>query len=161
MSSDGSERLLVHLVCLAQEAVIDGLQQRLHGAGFTDLRAAHSCVFRYLDADGCRLSALAELAGMSKQAIGQHLDYLAERGYLARAADPSDRRAKVVRLTPRGLEVKRAAGRAFREMEAELAGALGEAGSRRAREALRAFTALRAGAPAHRAGREASPSPAA
>jgi len=128
---------------MAQEAVLEGLQQRLIAAGFADLRASHDCVFRYLDMAGSRLSALAERAGMTKQAIGQHVDYLSNRGYLERVADPSDRRAKLVRPTERGRAVKQAAMEAFLDMEAELANTLGPEGLGRTREALRIFATLR------------------
>lgn len=80
---------------------------------------------------------------MTKQAIGQHVDYLAVRGYLERAADPTDRRAKLVRPTARGRAVKEAAGRAFQDMEAELAAALGPDGFQQTREALSTFARLR------------------
>jgi len=143
MSSDSGDGLLVHYVCLAQEAVMEGLHQRLLAAGFENLRSSHDCVFRYLDMGGNRLSDLADRAGMSKQSIGQHIDYLAQRGYLERIPDPSDRRAKLVRPTERGVAVKKASWLAFRDMEEELATALGPEGFQRTREALRTFSNLR------------------
>ena len=51
---------------------------------------------------GTRLTALAESAGMSKQAMGQLVDDLERLGYVERVPDPADGRAKIVRLTRRG-----------------------------------------------------------
>jgi DNA-binding MarR family transcriptional regulator len=143
MSSDSGCDLLVFLLCSGHEAVLSNLERRLHGAGFTDIRATHNCVFRYLGPDGCRLSDLAARAGMTKQAIGAHVDYLEERGYVERVPDPADRRAKLVRPSQRGLSTMRAARMAFLDMEAELERDLGPDRMAAAREALQHFAAAR------------------
>jgi DNA-binding MarR family transcriptional regulator len=51
------------------------------------------------------VSTLAERAEMTKQAMGELVAYLEERGYVDRVPDPSDRRAKLVRTTDKGREV--------------------------------------------------------
>jgi DNA-binding MarR family transcriptional regulator len=48
-----------------------------------------------------------------------------ERGYLERCANPADRRAKVLRLTPKAEKVRRAAIGASRRIENELREDLG------------------------------------
>lgn len=141
MSSPGFRGPLVYLVCLAQEAIQATLQVRLHQAGFTDLRVSHECVFRYLDPAGTRLSALADGAGISKQSMGEHVDHLTDAGYLDRVADPTDRRAKLICPTERGLAVKATVRAAFEEMDAALSNALGADGLRQTRDALNAFLA--------------------
>jgi DNA-binding MarR family transcriptional regulator len=82
------------------------LQAAVYGAlakrGFADLRAAHSAVFRHIDADGTRLTTLAERAGMTKQSMAYLVEALTAAGYLAVVADPHDGRAKLVQLTRRG-----------------------------------------------------------
>jgi DNA-binding MarR family transcriptional regulator len=45
---------------------------------------------------------MAEEARITKQAMMALVDDLAARGYVRRVADPSDTRAKLVRLTARG-----------------------------------------------------------
>lgn len=72
--------------------------------GFDDLRAAHAAVFPILDA-GSTVSALAQRAGMTKQAMAELVVYLERHGYVEREPDPADLRAKLVRPTARGLRV--------------------------------------------------------
>jgi DNA-binding MarR family transcriptional regulator len=45
---------------------------------------------------------------ITKQALGQLATQLANRGYVETLADPSDRRAKLIRCTPLGEGVRRA-----------------------------------------------------
>ena len=66
--------------------------------------ALGSNVMRFLGEDGLRIGTIAELAGVSKQAISQQVAYLEKHGYVAVEPDPTDDRAKVVRLTERGFE---------------------------------------------------------
>jgi DNA-binding MarR family transcriptional regulator len=68
--------------------------------------------------------ALAQVIDYDKTRLIQLLDGLEQRGLLTRAPDPADRRARVVRLTPRG-QAHLAATRAdIRKMEAQLLGGL-------------------------------------
>lgn len=78
------------------------LDAALQEAGFLDLRAAHAPVFMAIDPGGSRITALAERAAMSKQAVGELIGYLVGHGYLAVDTDAEDRRAKRVTLTERG-----------------------------------------------------------
>jgi DNA-binding MarR family transcriptional regulator len=39
---------------------------------------------------------------ITKQSVNDLLGYMEERGYLVRAPDPTDGRARIVRLTPKG-----------------------------------------------------------
>lgn len=71
-------------------------------AGFDDVRLAHWPVIQYPGPDGARPSELADRAGVSKQAINYLIRDLEGLGYLRLARDPSDSRARLVRLTPRG-----------------------------------------------------------
>jgi DNA-binding MarR family transcriptional regulator len=56
----------------------------------------------HLDFGGVRLTDLADRVGVSKQAVGQLVDDLAEMRMVERAADPTDGRAKRIRLSRRG-----------------------------------------------------------
>lgn len=78
------------------------LDQALSAAGFPDLRAAHAPVFMAIDPEGSRVTELATRTRMTKQAVGELLRYLADRGYLTLSRDPTDGRAKRVELTPKG-----------------------------------------------------------
>ncbi|MCO1595876.1 MarR family transcriptional regulator [Micromonospora sp. RHAY321] len=72
--------------------------------GFADVRPRHGAVLAYLDTEGTRPGELARLAGRNKQTMGAILDELERLGYVRRAPDPADRRAKLIIPTERGLE---------------------------------------------------------
>jgi DNA-binding MarR family transcriptional regulator len=92
----------VALLFTAADALTGELSARLERAGHGDVRGSHGCVFGNLRADGMRLTELAELAGMTKQAVGEAVSDLERLDYAERIADPSDGRAKIIRLTERG-----------------------------------------------------------
>ena len=90
------------LLEMASEAMFAEFREDLVEAGYGDVRPTHGCVFRFVHEDGLRLTELAQLAGMTKQSIGEIVDDLAMRGYVERFPDPEDRRAKLIRLTAKG-----------------------------------------------------------
>lgn len=81
----------------------------LAARGFDDLKHRHGAVLAYLDPDGVRATELSRLSGQYKQIIGTLIDELAALGYVERRPDPSDRRAKLICPTERGLAQMRAA----------------------------------------------------
>jgi DNA-binding MarR family transcriptional regulator len=58
---------------------------------------------------GRRLTDLATIGDMTKQAMGEFVADLAELGFVTVEPDPADRRAKLVSLTPRGRKAAEAA----------------------------------------------------
>jgi len=64
---------------------------------------AFSSLMPLLDATGVRPSTLAQRAGITKQAISQLVRELETRGYVGQVPDSTDTRAKIVRLTKRGV----------------------------------------------------------
>jgi DNA-binding MarR family transcriptional regulator len=91
--------------------------QRLKEAGHPTIRQGHGCVFRFVHEGGSRLTDLAESSGLSKQAVGEVVDDLETLGYVERAQDPEDGRAKLIRLTERGAEARRTALEIFADIE--------------------------------------------
>jgi DNA-binding MarR family transcriptional regulator len=79
-----------------------------------------------LDANGARPSALAQRSGVSKQAMSQLIHELEARGYVEQVADPVDTRAKIVRLTKRGVALRQACFVARKEIQALAAATLGK-----------------------------------
>lgn len=112
------------------------LDAALAEAGFTDLRAAHTAPFIGLDAEGTRPSVLASRAHMTKQAMGELINYLVERGYLERVPDPSDGRARLVRATPKGWRALDRGVEVVDAFDSWLVEELGEAHVRRLRHDL-------------------------
>ena len=98
---------------------------RLAQQGHEAIREAHGVVFQYLDQDGTTVSALAQRAGMTKQAMTELVAYLEQRDYVRRVPDPHDRRAKLVLLSAKGQDVLRIALGLVPEMEKRLIDALG------------------------------------
>ena len=93
------------------------LRVRLREAGHPAIRPGHGCVFRFIHQGGSRLTDLAESAGLSKQAVGEVVDDLEKLGYVERAQDPQDGRAKVIRLTEQGADAHRTALGIFADIE--------------------------------------------
>jgi DNA-binding MarR family transcriptional regulator len=83
----------------------DRLYATALAAGYADLQPSHVLVFRYPTIEGLRPKDLANQMGISKQAMNDLLRQLEARGYLELRPDPSDGRARLISLTPRGSEL--------------------------------------------------------
>jgi len=118
------------------QVFIAELHGRLAAAGYPDIRPAHGTIFQHLRAEGSRVTDLAERAQLTKQYVGTLVDHLLARGYLERVPDPTDGRAKLVRMTARGRELTRVAEGAITEIEAAWAARLGEQSLRQLRRRL-------------------------
>jgi len=97
---------LIRLLDAGFDAFSEELARRLAQTPYNDIRATHGCVFGNIEPEGSRLTDLAERAHMTKQTVGEVATELERRGYLERAPDPSDGRAKIIRLTERGREAQ-------------------------------------------------------
>lgn len=105
-----------------------------------------------LGAGDAPLSVLIRDLRISKQAAGQLVDALVERGYLERAQDPDDRRRQVVSLTPRGHAAAEAQSAAVRRIDAQLAERAGTAAPAKLRKLLAVLVGI-----GHEREREATP----
>ncbi|QNE18536.1 winged helix-turn-helix transcriptional regulator [Kribbella qitaiheensis] len=72
--------------------------------GFPDLRVSHYRLLELIPDSGARITDLAEIAGMTKQGLGQHVDYLDKLGFTESDRLPEDRRVRLVRRTGKGDE---------------------------------------------------------
>ena len=111
--------------------IVDGVV----GAGFPQ-KPSHSAVFAQIGPEGSRLTELARGANMSPQAMGELVDELEELGYVVRRPDPSDRRAKLITLTPHGRECISAGLATIDGLEERISSVLGERGHRQLRTML-------------------------
>jgi DNA-binding MarR family transcriptional regulator len=107
-------------------AAISKLRGRIADAGHPEIREGHGCVFGFIDLDkGSRLTDLAADAGLTKQAVGEAVTELERLGYVIRVPDPQDGRAKIIKLTERGLDAVIKGRRIFAEIEREWAEQIG------------------------------------
>ena len=111
--------------------IIDGVV----GAGFPQ-KPAHSAVFAQIVPEGSRLTDLARGANMSPQAMGELVDELERLEYVVRHPDPTDRRAKLIVLTPKGRDCIAAGMATIDGIEQQLTERLGERGHRELRRLL-------------------------
>lgn len=118
---------LAILVVGASRVVSDRLNAAVAAAGIDDMRPAFGYVVRALAEEDRTLTDLADLLGVTKQSAIKVVDDMERRDLLVREQHPTDRRAKVLRLTPRGRTVREAALRESHAMEAELRAAVGDA----------------------------------
>ena len=137
---------LIRLLGVAFDDFSAEVAKRVEAAGIRDIRPGHGCVFGNIEPEGSRLTDLAERAGMTKQSVGEVASDLERRGYVERVPDPSDGRAKIIRLTPRGREVQALGRRLIADVERDWAERYGEERVAALREALEAITAARLGA---------------
>ena len=126
MASQSEGFLIGSLLGIPLDALGKRVEAAYAAAGFTDLRPAHSPVFRFLAPEGDRVADLARRAGTTKQAMGYLVDHLEARGYVERVPDPADARAKIIRLTDRGRELSRTTRKILRRLEARSGRRLGQ-----------------------------------
>ncbi|SRR6266540_2091666 len=100
---------LIALLRRTSRLMVDEITERMEADGFPNSPPRHYPVFEGIDPEGTRLTVLAARAGITHQAMAQLVTELEERGIVERAADPSDGRARLVRLTDPGRERVRGA----------------------------------------------------
>lgn len=108
----------------------------LADAGFADVTSAQSRIFQRIGPDGTRLTDLAEQACVTKQTAGFLVDQLERAGYVERVPDPSDARARLVRIAARGAAAIEVARKVEAEVDAEWERHLGARETERLRLAL-------------------------
>jgi len=133
---DPGELDVVLAALFAGLALNERVTERLHAAGFADLRFSHGFVFQHLVPGALAVGELARRMDVSQQAASKAAAELERLGYLERTPDPADARVRRLGLSARG----RAAVAAGREARAAVAGELGAAlGPRRAESLRRAL----------------------
>ncbi len=118
------------------EALLMRIHAEMAAAGYADSYPSWGTnIFHYLRGGGLRLTELAERTHTTKQALLYTVNQLEAAGYVERVPDPTDGRAKIIRLTERGWEGRRIADEIIATIEHECVQELGE-------ERMRQFEAL-------------------
>jgi DNA-binding MarR family transcriptional regulator len=137
LSTLTDNRLIGELLRNPNAARVRFVEQGFAAAGHPAIRPPHFPILEYIDRErGSRVSYLAQHANVTAQAMGELVDHLAAHGYVERTPDPTDGRARLVRLTPRGQEAYRLAGNIVSELERHWSEAMGEHEFRRLKELL-------------------------
>jgi len=105
--------------------LIDRLHEELARQGHADARPAHGFALQAIGVAGTTASELGRRLGVTKQAAGKTVDRLTRLGYVERAASVADARAKVVRLTPLGLDLLNRSAVIFDDLRSEWVRTLG------------------------------------
>jgi DNA-binding MarR family transcriptional regulator len=96
-------RHLLGVARYAQKQMMRTLQEEY---GHSDLRLGFSPYITVLGEGDRRLSELADLLGISRQACNQAVKQVEAAGYITRTADTADGRAKQLTLSTRGLQLR-------------------------------------------------------
>jgi DNA-binding MarR family transcriptional regulator len=134
-------RHVAHLLWrVLQRARADGLALIADDPDVTGpLTASHARLLDHLPRDGARVTELAARMRITKQALGQLAGQLADRGYVEVVADSTDRRAKLIRFTPRGERAREAIHRVTERLEDRWRAEVGDARYAVFREVLAAL----------------------
>ncbi|HEX8760990.1 MAG TPA: MarR family transcriptional regulator [Pseudonocardiaceae bacterium] len=137
MSDDAPEELNIGLLLyIPYRALEDRVFQALAEAGYGDVTRAQARIFQRISVNGTRLTELAEAAQVTKQTAGFLVDQLERAGYVERTPDPSDARARLVRVTERGAAAIPIGAKVIAEIEAEWAAHIGMRRMDQLRDAL-------------------------
>ena len=98
----------------------------LHADGHLGLRPSHFAVFSFIGLGEVRVSELADRAQQTQQGMGKTLRELEQMGYIERAIDSQDRRAKAIKLTKNGKKVADHIAKTFSGVREEQARLLGQ-----------------------------------
>lgn len=121
---DNSCRHLLGITQYLQTSMMNTLQLQ---CGHEQLRLGFAPYISLIGVRGGRLSDIASILGISRQACNQAVKPIERAGYIARSADPSDGRAKELYLTPKGLKLRRDGMRVAGKLDQSLGRITGDA----------------------------------
>jgi DNA-binding MarR family transcriptional regulator len=116
---------LSHLLLEAFRSLDREIEAALEDRGAGELRPSQAIALLLVDRTGTRLSDLAQRASITKQAMMQLVDDLQEKGCVRRVPDTEDARAKMVRLTAKGLRLRASTRKAIQAVESRVRRRLG------------------------------------
>lgn len=137
MNTPGQRRELGILLFVANRELERRAHDAVVAAGITDITVAQARVAARISPDGSRVSELADQARVSKQSAAFLVEQLEAAGYVERVPDPTDGRARLVRLTTRTRRVAEVADAEVERVLAEWADHVGEDRLRQVHETLR------------------------
>lgn len=124
------------LLFIPYRALENRVFQAIAEAGFDDLTITQAKLLQRIDPDGTRLTQLAASAQVTKQTAGFLVDQLERAGYVERVPDPTDARARLIRLTPRAAAATPIGAKVIKDIESEWTAHLGPRRMNQLRETL-------------------------
>jgi len=152
------ENLARHLIGVARDLQLRLMTHLVESCGHRDLRPSFGVLILFIARAPRPLSQLARELAISPQAASQLVNLAERAGYVTRAGDPNDRRARRPVLTTAGERLVRDAVACLGGLEAEHAARVGEVDYRRFTAAL-AVLAQRLELIPHRDGKAAVAEP--
>lgn len=142
-SSDRAQSRLMYLTDGMRRRFGEQLRRELGDHPYTDVRRSELRLLLLIPDSGATLTAIAELAGVTKQSLGEFVERLKTAGYVTTTSDPHDRRVRLVHLTARGETAQRHILQASRAVEDAWRAAVGTSRFEAMKETLAALAALR------------------
>jgi DNA-binding MarR family transcriptional regulator len=133
------------LLALGYAAFVEDLREGLADAGFHDLHRSFGYVARMLAEGPLTLRQVADRLEVTSPAALKVVVTMMKGGYLERLDDPSDRRARKVRLTKKGFAALARARAFHRHFERALSRDVGAKTVQKMRAALERIVARREG----------------
>jgi DNA-binding MarR family transcriptional regulator len=146
MPNDAPGFELPLLLIAGFRGVIEAMHERLARQGHPEARPVHGFALQSLGPEGAKVAEVGRRLGVTKQAAAKTVASLEALGYAERVPHPGDARAALVRRTARGEELLDLSARALervratwatslgrarlRDLEADLAKMIGDAGTR-------------------------------
>ncbi len=124
------------LMFVAHRAMEQRILAAIREGGYAEATMAQGRLFARIGDEGTRLTDLAEMAQVTKQTASFLVDQLERAGSVTREADPTDARARLVVISPKGREVQRLAAREEQAIYDEWRDHLGDSDFRRLEEIL-------------------------
>ena len=111
-------------------------QQAREGSEKNGFTAAQAQLAMHIDHGVIHAHELAQRLQISKQAVAQLIDAMVSDGTLARHPDPADKRAKIIRFTPKGQKLLKNHKQQLADIETRLAQLAGDKAMSRLRKSL-------------------------
>jgi DNA-binding MarR family transcriptional regulator len=132
-------RNLRQLLLKASRIVNRHVVEELQARGHSGLRSTHTTLLSNIDLAGSSVTEAAELAGITKQAMGRLAAELEEAGFVRVKSDAQDGRVKVLQLTDEGHRLMMDSLDAMADLERRYARAMGKARLIDLQRGLRSF----------------------
>jgi DNA-binding MarR family transcriptional regulator len=114
-----------YLLDRAHRRMQQDLAALVDARAFPELRGSHFRLLGMIPAEGARPSTLADIAQVTRPALGEFLRHLEAHGYIETDADVTDGRAVIVRLSARGERAAAVADQAVAELRRRWTSAIG------------------------------------